>query len=479
MTKISELTAVTTAAATDTLAVVQGGVTKKVTVQEYLTDGVLEVAGAAATVQGNLTTHANLVGASVHGLGTASTFASTAFDAAGAAALRVAKTGDTMTGALSFSGTTHAGLKLNSLTTTQRDALTPAAGMAVFNTDDDEAQYYDGTYWRQFSGTPSLPVTLDFTAMSDGALPAFVYADTWSISTGKAINTPRLGAELLTDPGLEAAYVAGLCGTLTMNGSPTVAESADAHGGSKAQQFTATAFNNRLNYPVFAGVAGAWYKFSIWAKRTAGTAGNNSFIIEQTLNIPAAGASQRLTGAAYQQEAGSLISTTTNNMFIFAVREVTGGGSYDTVIIDDGSFKRITYSDLFAMLDGGDRTATVKAQPSTLADGTLSGAVAWASGVSSPDTYLLAYWRYRAPKDLINVGLIKCVSGTYTSLIAETSAVITPGAWVEIRPVDSTTVGLYYDNVQISTDQTVTDVPGKRAGFLASGGNNLDRFFVG
>src|SRR5882757_5247316 len=37
-------------------------------------------------------------------------------------------TGDTMAGALLFSGTTHAGLRVNSLTTTQRDALTPVNG---------------------------------------------------------------------------------------------------------------------------------------------------------------------------------------------------------------------------------------------------------------------------------------------------------------------------------------------------------------
>lgn len=42
-------------------------------------------------------------------------------------------TGGTMTGGLDFTGTTHAGLKVISLTTTQRDALTPANGNIIYN----------------------------------------------------------------------------------------------------------------------------------------------------------------------------------------------------------------------------------------------------------------------------------------------------------------------------------------------------------
>jgi hypothetical protein len=43
--------------------------------------------------------------------------------------------GDTMTGKLQFSGTTHAGVRLNNLTTAQRDALTAQLGDQIFNTD--------------------------------------------------------------------------------------------------------------------------------------------------------------------------------------------------------------------------------------------------------------------------------------------------------------------------------------------------------
>src|SRR3990167_2288975 len=70
-----------------------------------------------------------------------------------------------MTGLLQFSGTTHAGLKLLSLTTTQRDALTPANGMIVYNSTDNQVQGYVGWTWGQIGGGGSqTPWTSDVNA---------------------------------------------------------------------------------------------------------------------------------------------------------------------------------------------------------------------------------------------------------------------------------------------------------------------------
>lgn len=55
--------------------------------------------------------------------------------------------GSTFTGPLVFSGTTNSGLKVNSLTTAQRDALTPAVGMIIYNTTLGEVQQYKGSAW--------------------------------------------------------------------------------------------------------------------------------------------------------------------------------------------------------------------------------------------------------------------------------------------------------------------------------------------
>ena len=55
--------------------------------------------------------------------------------------------GGTLTGQLNFSGTTHAGIKLLSLTTTQRDALTAANGMLIYNSTTGTVQRYESGAW--------------------------------------------------------------------------------------------------------------------------------------------------------------------------------------------------------------------------------------------------------------------------------------------------------------------------------------------
>ena len=64
-----------------------------------------------------------------------------------ALAAKLPLAGGTMTGQLNFSGTTHAGIKLLSLTTTQRNALTAANGMLIYNTTTAEVQKYEAGAW--------------------------------------------------------------------------------------------------------------------------------------------------------------------------------------------------------------------------------------------------------------------------------------------------------------------------------------------
>ncbi|MDD4984689.1 MAG: hypothetical protein PHQ43_02695, partial [Dehalococcoidales bacterium] len=56
---------------------------------------------------------------------------------------------------LQFTGTGHAGIRLNNLTTAQRDAITAATGMAFFNTTVDKMQVYDGASWKNV-GNPEI-----------------------------------------------------------------------------------------------------------------------------------------------------------------------------------------------------------------------------------------------------------------------------------------------------------------------------------
>jgi hypothetical protein len=91
----------------------------------------------------------------------------------------------------------------------------------------------------------------------------------------------------------------------------------------------------------------------------------------------------------------------------------------------------------------------------------------------------MAYYSTNSVDTQLAIGLIKIVDGTPTELIAPTGVTGVDGAWLEIRPTDNDTVGLYYNNTQVGSDADVADVPGSYCGFGITGGNNLEGFFVG
>jgi hypothetical protein len=60
----------------------------------------------------------------------------------------VEKSGDTMTGGLGFSGTSHLGIRLQNLTTAQRNALTASLGHMIYNVDSGGDEIFTSTGWR-------------------------------------------------------------------------------------------------------------------------------------------------------------------------------------------------------------------------------------------------------------------------------------------------------------------------------------------
>lgn len=96
-------------------------------------------------------------------------------DGGAAIADLVAVAGDTMTGALQFSGTSHVGLVVISLTTAQRDAIgSPATGALIWNSTAGEIQTYNGSAWVSVAGGHShdsdyLQVTNNLSDLDDAA----------------------------------------------------------------------------------------------------------------------------------------------------------------------------------------------------------------------------------------------------------------------------------------------------------------------
>lgn len=335
------------------------------------------------------------------------------------------------------------------------------------------------SYMPNTLGGSLLPLTIDFSSLANGSLPASLSGATWSIVSGKAVNTPILGTELLTDPGLEATYSSGRCTTLTLNGSPTLAdETIDIHGGAHAQKFTAVAFNNRLNFAAAAAVARTWYQFSGWGKRVSGTASTTQMRLDIANALPTSSMPITINDAAYTQKKMAMLATDTSNVFAYAIIESNAAG--DPVIADDYSRKAITYSSLFALATATQADVIIKAKFDTLDEVTPFGIVARADTQTSPTHYIMALVvRHTTNAALATVYLIKKVSNTYTA-ITNGAITIVVGAWLEIR-LSGSTVKVYYNNVQVSTDQAVSNteiVSNIHHGLISTGGNRFTDFFL-
>lgn len=325
-----------------------------------------------------------------------------------------------------------------------------------------------------------LPIDIDFTTLDDGALPSPLAGSTWAVVGGKAVNTPTGGSNLLTDPGLEATYTAGKCDTLSKFGTPaTMSESADAHGGSKAQLFQAGATDTYLNWAFVSGVVGQWYRHRIYGKRTveSGVAAAYAYL-SQAGALPDANPRMAISSVNYERYGTSLISTSANVVFPYAAR---GGSSGDTVIVDDGEFVALDFATVVALAAPTQADIIVKTQLDTLTEDALQGLVVRASTQANPANAIFVFARrdYLYPNGL-TISVVKKIGTTYTSVMAET--VVNPAvadAWFEVR-TNSDTVQVFYNGVQVGSDLTVSDaelVPNKCHGLCSSGGNAFKRLF--
>lgn len=71
--------------------------------------------------------------------------------------------GATFSGDVQFSGAGHGGLILNSLTTTQRNSLSPSAGVLIWNSTTSRVEAYDGSAWHSHVRTDGDTMTGNLT----------------------------------------------------------------------------------------------------------------------------------------------------------------------------------------------------------------------------------------------------------------------------------------------------------------------------
>ena len=265
--------------------------------------------------------------------------------------------------------------------------------------------------------------------------------------------TPTYGDELYTDPSIEAEYTSGYCTTLVLGGSPTVEESADAYNGSKAQAFTATAQNDLL-YKTRNAVSQGWYRFSLFAKRTAGAAGNTKAYCSITTAdaaYPDARQYVPITSATYSEIIWTQWGDNARHLFIKEMSTTP----FDSVIFDLFSVKAITLSSMLAtekLTSTGDVIATARLVVPTRMQG---GMVINLDSSSNPQNFVAVYLDRNHTTNDNTIFLEKVVAGTKTNLLAVSTTYV-EGAPLKIIK-STTTYQVFYNGVQVGADQTIED----------------------
>jgi len=238
---------------------------------------------------------------------------------------------------------------------------------------------------------------------------------TWSASAGKAINTPTPGEEKLSNGGFA-------------DGTGWTPGTGWEIAGGVATKTAGTA--SYLASDVVATV-GKWYKKSADLTRTSG-------------------GFQLLAGAAYST---TFTSTAT---VIDIARAITTGviqiytGATGAGTIDNFSAKELTLSELISVVETSTRDVIATVAISTTPAGTPAGLAVGIDSATDPKYGVIAY------HDGTNAKLDKLVNGTWTSVI---SASATFSANAEIRVIrDGTTFRLYYNNAQVGSTSTISDV---------------------
>lgn len=87
-------------------------------------------------------------------------------------------------------GSTTKAIRLSNLTTTQRNALTPLAGMEVFNTSTGQVEFYDGSAWVTGGGGGGSTENVEYHTVTSGEETAKQFT---------LSNTPTVGGNTLVD----------------------------------------------------------------------------------------------------------------------------------------------------------------------------------------------------------------------------------------------------------------------------------------
>jgi hypothetical protein len=302
-------------------------------------------------------------------------------------------------------------------------------------------------------------LTIDFSTMADGA-----YSGTWSISSGKLINTPVLGDELIVNGNMETGDPPT---GWTAIGSVLSAQADERTGGSGTKCLRVA--NSGAAYGKgrrgFTTTLGAIAYLKGWLKK--GT-------VSASLDIAGAagGQIQYETAGVWTERkmcwritVGAGAQVGCNN-----ASSIDGGYSHH----DDVS---VQYHTLAECIKGWrvSGATTVRAKL-TIPLGSWGGVVHKLDSDTNPQNFILAY------HDRTNAYLLTYIGGTWNQLVGAAAA-YGDGRIIEIRQTAPTTYQLWYNGAQVGTDQTIDNAAlnnNQYGGLFATyGGVAFENFFMG
>jgi hypothetical protein len=279
----------------------------------------------------------------------------------------------------------------------------------------------------------------DAFTRGDGALGKGWFGPTWEISSEKAMNTPVPGSELLLNVDF-SAWTSDNPNNWTIvgeSGGNEVSEVGTGEGNGGEGTGFCNIYTTSANCGLYQGskaTVGRWYVSQVLIDTVI--AGQ---LKAQDFNV---------------QDVSPYYHTTGTKVFTFRAAHTSygygrGNAVATDVTIDDVSLKQLTLSELLATRRFKFCDYLAQVTITTSPNGSQAGLVLNLDDASNPANFVLAF------HDGANAKLWKCVAGTYTQLISQAA---TYGTAKPLKVIKTgTTYQLYYDGLQIGTDQTVSD----------------------